>query len=147
MRIEYPRPTSAAVSAVMRANRKTDTAPEVTIRAAVHRRGMRFRKHLSVRVSNLSVRPDIVFTRQRVAVFIDGCFWHCCPVHGNRPQSNSRYWEAKLARNRARDAAVNAALEAEGWVVLRVWEHERPDEAADVISAVVSGGGPALGSG
>lgn len=138
MRLDYPLPSNAAVSAVMRGNRKTDTAPEVRIRSAIHRRGMRFRKHVLVRASSVNVRPDIVFTRQRVAVFVDGCFWHCCPVHGNRPRSNSQYWEAKLARNRSRDAAVNAALRAEGWDVLRVWEHESSEDAAEAICAVVS---------
>src|SRR5687767_14914129 len=108
-----------AVTAVMRANKKRDTLPETRLRQSLHRAGLRFRKHLEIRADALAVRPDVVFTRRRVAVFVDGCFWHSCPEHGTKPRSNSSYWAAKLQRNQARDVAVNAALERNGWRVIR----------------------------
>jgi DNA mismatch endonuclease (patch repair protein) len=83
------------------------------------------------------VRPDVVFTRARVAVFVDGCFWHCCPVHGNEPQANTGYWLPKLRRNIARDVSVNAALEKNGWTIVRGWEHEGPVAIADRVEAAV----------
>jgi DNA mismatch endonuclease, patch repair protein len=75
------------------------------------------------------VRPDIVFTRQKVAVFVDGCFWHRCPEHGTSPRFNSSYWQTKLDRNVERDREVDDALQADGWMTLRIWEHEAPDAA------------------
>jgi DNA mismatch endonuclease (patch repair protein) len=86
----------------------------------------------------LRCRVDVVFTRVRVAVFIDGCFWHSCPEHGTSPEVNTEYWAAKLARNRERDARNNEALEAAGWHVVRVWEHEDPEVAAARIAAAVA---------
>jgi len=82
-------------------------------------------------------RADIVFGPARVAVFVDGCFWHGCPEHGTGPKNNAQWWAAKLAANRERDLRVNAELEAAGWMVFRVWEHESPVEAADRIEAIV----------
>lgn len=79
------------------------------------------------------VRPDIVFTRARVAVFVDGCFWHSCPLHGRVPKSNLAYWIPKLEGNRARDDRVNSALASNGWVVVRIWEHDNVDAAAEVV--------------
>jgi DNA mismatch endonuclease (patch repair protein) len=83
------------------------------------------------------VKADIAFTRARVAVFVGGCFWHGCPDHGNTPKANTHYWGPKLKRNRARDRHVTAALEADGWTVLRIWEHEPISDAADLIVAAV----------
>ncbi len=80
---------------------------------------------------------DIAFTRARVAVYIDGCFWHGCPLHGTMPRSNTAWWEAKLSANQARDASVNSQLNALGWTVLRFWEHEAPDSVAERIYSVV----------
>lgn len=133
MTVAYPQPSSAAVSAVMRANKKADTKPEVRLRRALHARGLRFRKHLYLRASGIGVRPDLVFTRHRIAVFLDGCFWHRCPVHGNTPRANSAYWVPKLDGNVARDRRVASCLRADGWLVLRFWEHE---PVADVAVAV-----------
>lgn len=110
----------------MRGNRRVDTAPEIAVRRALHRAGHRFRKDFSITAGNVRVRPDVVFTRARLAVFIDGCFWHGCPTHGNQPKANAEYWRLKLRRNAERDARVNAALIADGWGVIRVWEHEDP---------------------
>lgn len=82
-------------------------------------------------------RPDIVFTRARVAVFVDGCFWHCCPVHGNAPEKNSTYWAPKLARNVQRDREYDLALEEAGWTVIRVWEHEPVEIAVAMVRAAL----------
>jgi len=111
----------------MRRNRSTDTRLELRVRSALHRSGLRFRKGLGIRADDIHVRPDIVFTRARVAVFLDGCFWHGCPEHGTRPQHNAGYWTGKLARNAERDRRVDGALTSDGWTVLRFWEHEPVD--------------------
>jgi DNA mismatch endonuclease (patch repair protein) len=103
----------------------------------LHRRGLRFRKDHLVRAGKVRVKPDIVFTRARIAVFVDGCFWHSCPQHGRRPACNQEYWVAKLDGNVARDRRVDQALLGEGWVVLRLWEHGLGEDAVDVIAAVV----------
>ena len=84
----------------------------------------------------LQVRPDFVFKRARLAVFVDGCFWHGCPRHGTRPKANAAFWRRKIAGNRARDRRVNRALQRAGWRVLRIWEHAlrraaRPPTAKD----------------
>lgn len=126
----------------MRRNPRSDTGPEVALRSELHGRGLRFRKDLLLRVPGRSVRPDVVFTRARVAVFLDGCFWHCCPEHGNQPRRNSDYWRPKLARNVARDRAVNEALTAAGWDVVRGWEHEAPAEIADRVEQALGSAGP-----
>ena len=119
----------------MRGNRKTGSSPEVRLRSALHRRGFRFRKNPLLRVGGITVRPDVVFTRHRVAVFVDGCFWHGCPAHGNTPRANTDYWIPKLARNRARDDLVTTTLQNAGWTVLRIWEHETVDEAVGRVAA------------
>ncbi|MFT3865196.1 MAG: very short patch repair endonuclease [Solirubrobacterales bacterium] len=132
--LPYPKPTSAEVSERMRRNRRRDSRPELALRRELHRRGLRFRVDLPVRVPGRLVRPDIVFTRARLAVFVDGCFWHCCPEHGNLPRANSSYWRPKLARNVARDRAVDSALTSSGWRVLRAWEHEPTEEVAERVT-------------
>ncbi len=95
---------------------------------------MRFRKDHPVVAGSVRVRPDIVFTAAHLVIFVDGCFWHCCPVHGRPPRANPAYWGPKLAANRARDRRVEEALRATGWVVLRVWEHTPVEEATDLVS-------------
>lgn len=133
----YPEPTSPIVSSQMRGNRSRDTRPEVRVRSLLHRSGLRFRKDALVRVEGLRIRTDIVFPSRRIAVFIDGCFWHGCPTHGRVPDSNHDYWEAKLARNISRDERNAAALVRSGWKVLRHWEHEPPESIAGAIEAFV----------
>lgn len=133
----YPTPTSAAVTAVMRGNRKADTRPEVLLRSALHRRGLRFRKNHAIVTPELRVTADVVFPGRQLSVFVDGCFWHSCPEHGTRPRSNTDYWDAKLARNIARDRRVESALAAAGWTVIRVWEHEDPATTAALIGTKV----------
>jgi DNA mismatch endonuclease (patch repair protein) len=114
----------------MRRNPRRDTAPEIALRSALHAQGPRFRKDLPVRLAARVVRPDIVFTRARVAVFVDGCFWHRCPLHGNVPRANGDYWGPKLERNVTRDHIVDQALAEEGWTVVRAWEHEPVEEVS-----------------
>src|SRR5437763_1104846 len=102
--------------AIMRANRRRDTGPERALRSALHRLGLRFRVDLPIRPDGgRAVRPDVVFPARRVAVYVDGCFWHGCPQHGTQPVTNSAYWKPKIAENKERDQRVNAALAADGW--------------------------------
>ena len=120
----------------MQGNRSRDTSPEALVRSLLHRRGLRFRKHARP-LSGLRCTADVVFPAARVAVFIDGCFWHGCPEHGRRPTTNSAYWTRKLDRNIARDRRNDSALTDAGWTVMRAWEHEPPAEVADRIASVV----------
>jgi len=122
----------------MRANRARDTGPELGVRRELHRRGLRYRVH-GQPVPGLRCRPDIIFVRERVAVFVDGCFWHLCPEHGTSPAANGEWWRHKLEANVERDRRNDAALGAAGWHVVRVWEHEAPVEAADRVSQVLTG--------
>ena len=133
----YPMASSEAVSKVMRGNRKTGSRPEAGLRRELHGRGLRYRKNPAVRTSVGLVRPDLVFSGPKVAVFVDGCFWHSCPAHGTTPGTNRGYWEPKLRRNRERDRLVTDALTAEGWVVVRVWEHELLASAASAVETAV----------
>ena len=139
-RFDGPRPpaSSAGASATGRANRRTDTRPERLARSMLHRRGLRFRKDFPIALERRRVRPDIVFLSRKLAVFIDGCFWHCCPEHAVMPKANRDYWEPKLRRNVERDLEVDLALEAEGWRVLRIWEHVPIDEAVSQIVTAVN---------
>ena len=137
LRLDYPTPSTPAVTAVMRANRKVDTTPERRLRSELHRRGLRFRKHLPIEANGIRVKPDVIFSAKRVAVFVDGCFWHACPEHGNQPKANSEYWSAKLSHNQERDAQVDEALSSTGWLVVRVWEHVAASEAADCVTSTL----------
>lgn len=121
----------------MRGNRKRDTGPELKLRSLLHRGGLRFRVNHELIVPGLRVRPDIVFVARRVAVFVDGCFWHSCRWHGTRPRVNTHYWLPKLARVKARDRKVRRLLTRAGWTVLRLWEHVPPERAADLVRAAV----------
>jgi len=130
-------PTSASASKVMRANRKRDTGPELRLRSALHAKGLRYRLGVAIRAGHVRVVPDVVFRGPRLAVFVDGCFWHRCPAHGNDPRANITYWLPKLARNVDRDRRVDAGLAASGWLVVRVWEHEPVDEVAERVAAIL----------
>ena len=133
----YPFTADPGRAANMRGNRRADTKPELALRAALFALGYRYRKDLRLDLPARRVRPDIVFTRRRVAVFIDGCFWHACPEHGSKPKSNEWYWSPKLTKNVERDRAVDDALSEAGWTVIRLWEHvPLPDAVATVVAAV-----------
>lgn len=141
-RVPYPVPSTAAATVIGKANRRTDTKPEQALRSALHRRGLRFRKDFLIRAGGVRTHADAAFTRRRLAVFVDGCFWHCCPQHGSAPRSNTAYWGPKLQGNVERDRRVTAALEADAWTVLRIWEHVPVDEAADLVQRTLTEMGP-----
>ncbi len=128
--------TSPAIRKTMQGNRSRDTKPELRLRSILHARGLRYR--VAARpIPGVRRTADVVFTRARVAVFVDGCFWHGCPEHYRRPGSNVGYWDAKVERNMARDREVEALLADAGWTVVRAWEHEDPAVVADRVERLV----------
>jgi DNA mismatch endonuclease (patch repair protein) len=122
----------------MRANRGRDTVPELRIRRALHALGYRYLIDHPL-VFDRRRRGDIVFTRRRIVVFIDGCFWHGCPEHYVLPKANRSFWSMKIAGNRARDRDTGNRLRAAGWTVVRHWEHE---DAAGVVESLIQRLGP-----
>jgi DNA mismatch endonuclease (patch repair protein) len=129
--------SSPAVRRSMQHNRPRNTSTEVALRSALHRAGLRFFKHRRP-LPDLRCEPDIVFPRVRLAVFVDGCFWHSCPDHGSLPKLNGEWWRAKLEATRARDRRNDEALQVAGWTVLRVWEHDSLDEVVDRIRHLIT---------
>lgn len=127
-----------AVRARMQRQPRRDTAPELALRRILHARGLRYFVDRAVVPGDRRRRVDVVFPRARVAVFVDGCFWHGCRAHGRPlPAANASYWSEKIARNAARDRETTDLLEAAGWVVVRVWEHEDPAAAADRVKVAL----------
>jgi DNA mismatch endonuclease, patch repair protein len=123
----------------MAANRRRDTGPEMQLRSHLHRRGFRFRVDFPIPVpGRRPVRADLAFTRKRIAVFVDGCFWHGCPEHWRPPKSNQDYWVEKIDRNRERDLLTDRLLLEEGWESIRIWEHELLDQAVESIEAALA---------
>jgi DNA mismatch endonuclease (patch repair protein) len=114
-----------------------DNVRERSLRSELHARGLRFRLHQSV-LKGLRRTVDIAFPASRTAVFMDGCFWHSCPEHRTWPKSNAAWWRQKIEANVARDRDTDARLQADGWLVLRVWEHEPLSMAADRIESAVN---------
>ncbi|MGP5413801.1 very short patch repair endonuclease [Brachybacterium paraconglomeratum] len=134
-----PPPSSEGARRTILANRRSNTEPELRVRRLLHAAGLRYRTDYAPDRANLRRRADIVFTRRRVAVFIDGCYWHGCPEHFVPPKANAQYWAGKIAANMARDRDTVERLRNLGWVVLRFWEHEEPALVAEqVILAVRS---------
>lgn len=129
-----PLPSSPAVRDRFRRQKTRDTAPELALRREVHARGLRYLVDAAP-LPWLRRRADLVFTRARIAVFVDGCFWHSCPQHATSPKSNAQWWRHKLERTVQRDRETDRALELAGWVVVRVWEHETPEQAAGRVVA------------
>jgi DNA mismatch endonuclease (patch repair protein) len=127
-----PRPLNDLVKRQMRTMPRKDTAVEMALRRELHRLGVRYRLH----PRHLPGTPDIALTRARLAVFVDGCFWHRCPEHGTSPKNNSRWWASKLDENVARDRRKDRQLEELGWLPVHVWEHEDPAVAAAKIARV-----------
>jgi DNA mismatch endonuclease (patch repair protein) len=115
--------SSAGIRRSMQSNRGRDTALELRIRSALHREGLRFRKHVRP-LPGLRCTADVVFPRERLAIFIDGCFWHSCPTHASYPKANRELWQAKLNATRERDNRNRTALKKAGWHVMQIWEHE-----------------------
>ena len=141
--------TDPRTSARMSRQRRRDTVPEVALRRELHRRGRRFFVDKAP-LPGMRRRADLVFPRHRVAVYVDGCFWHGCPQHATFPKNNAEWWAAKLAANVQRDRDTDERLQTAGWTVVRVWEHEDPITAATRVEAVLSSppetdAGPAQG--
>lgn len=132
----YPIPSSELVTRRMRNTPTKDTPAELAIRRLLHARGLRYRVDVRPEKS-LRRKADIVFGPARVAVFVDGCFWHDCPLHGSAPKANAAWWREKLRTNVERDRATSFRLTALGWTVIRVWEHEPPAEATERIARAV----------
>ncbi|MFJ3747578.1 very short patch repair endonuclease [Streptomyces albidoflavus] len=128
--------SSLDVRASMRGNRGRDTRPELLLRSLLHRRGLRYRVDTQP-IADVRRRADLVFPRDRIAVFVDGCFWHGCPDHYRPAIKNADFWREKINGNRARDAETNERLTAAGWTIIRVWEHDAPAQAADQIEYAV----------
>ena len=130
---ERAKPADAGVSRRYSTLARRDTSPEVELRRLLWRMGLRYR--VQYKVPGLPRRKvDIAFTRRKVAVQVDGCFWHGCPEHGTMPGRNSEWWRWKIAKNQARDRDTDEKLEALGWTVIHIWEHEAPDDAAATIA-------------
>lgn len=130
--------TDAVTSARMARQRRTGTAPETALRTELHRRGLRYFVDRAP-LPGLRRRADLVFPRRKVAVYVDGCFWHRCPEHATYPKNNAEWWAEKLAGNVARDRDTDARLAAAGWLVVRIWEHENSVAAADRVQSALSG--------
>jgi DNA mismatch endonuclease (patch repair protein) len=128
---------SATTRKRMQAMRQRDTDCEVLIRRALLARGLRYR--VNCRVSKMNkAQPDIVFSTAKVAIFIDGCYWHACSLHGTAPKNNAKWWADKFQANRTRDARADSMLRSEGWKVIRVWEHEDPSDVVHRIVAAIA---------
>ena len=137
LRSSPPNPSSPAARKRMESTGQRDTGAELRVRRLLFARGLRYRVDYPV-LTQPRRKADIAFTRAKVAVFIDGCFWHGCPEHGTWPKANAAFWRDKINTNKKRDLDTNRRLEAKGWLVIRVWEHEAPEEAADKIAAALS---------
>jgi DNA mismatch endonuclease (patch repair protein) len=127
-----PSPASEMVSRQMSRMPRLGTMPERTLRRELHRRGMRY----LIAPKVLPGSPDIAFTRARLAVFVDGCFWHGCPVHGTIPKHNRGWWIEKLENNRLRDTRKDGALADLGWITVHIWEHESVEIAAERVESL-----------
>lgn len=128
--------SSPGVRAVMRGNKARDTGPELRVRGLLHAMGYRYLVDAAP-IKGSRRRADLVFRGPRVAVFVDGCFWHFCPDHGMTPRTNTGFWSEKLQRNRERDVETDQLLVESGWLPLRFWEHEDPAEVAAAVAQVI----------
>jgi DNA mismatch endonuclease (patch repair protein) len=134
--IGYPHPSSPQARSRMQACGQKDTAPERALRAVLYRLGLRYRLD-SRPIPGLRRKADILFPGLKIAIFVDGCFWHGCPVHATWPVANGRYWRDKILRNRNRDRDTDRRLAKAGWLSIRVWEHEAAPTAAERIRLAV----------
>jgi DNA mismatch endonuclease (patch repair protein) len=116
--------------------RQKNTSAESALRRELHARGLRYRIHVPVLTKPRRV-ADVAFSTLRVAVFVDGCFWHGCPLHATWPKENAEFWRAKIVANRERDRDTDQRLRAESWKVVRVWAHEPPEQAAARIAVII----------
>ncbi|SDQ35335.1 very short patch repair endonuclease [Quadrisphaera sp. DSM 44207] len=135
-----PAASSPAAARTMRANRRRDTQPEVALRRELWRRGHRYLVDATPAGTSRRRRADVLLRGARIAVFVDGCFWHSCPQHLSVPKRNREWWEVKLASVRERDARTDVELRAAGWVPVRIWEHEEPRAAVDRLEVLLASG-------
>lgn len=131
-----PAPKDAVTRRRMQAIKRRDTKPELALRSELHRRGFRFYVDRAP-LPRMRRRADIVFPRKKIAVYVDGCFWHGCPVHGTWPKNNADWWRAKIEANQIRDQETDQQLIEAGWIVVRVWEHEHAGDAAGRVAEAV----------
>lgn len=136
---DTPLTSGLAVSNRMKSVRRTNTKPELAIQSCLKQMGLSFKTDFGI-IKGSQRRADIVFKEAKVTVFIDGCFWHGCPIHGTWPKTNSEFWRKKVESNRKRDLDTDYHLTNIGWKVTRVWEHESPTEVADRIFVVIKKG-------
>ncbi|WNV83746.1 very short patch repair endonuclease [Umezawaea sp. Da 62-37] len=134
-----PMPSSWATAKVMRRTKRTGTGPELALRRALHRRGLRFVVDRAPSGTNRRRRVDVLLRGPRIALFVDGCFWHSCPEHAHLPKANRSWWRLKLRGVVLRDRDTDVQLAAAGWLVVRVWEHEDPETAADCLASLSMG--------
>lgn len=127
MRAVRTDPVAPSTSRRMSRTRSRDNLSELRLRSWLFREGIRFRVHYKA-IPGARFTVDIALTRRRIAIFLDGCFWHGCPIHGSTPKNNGAWWARKFAENQARDLRVNNQLAALGWTVIRIWEHEPFEE-------------------
>ena len=135
--ISLDEPASQETSLRMAKIPQKGTEPEVSLRRELYRSGLRYRVDFVVLRKPRRV-ADIAFPRLKVAVFVDGCFWHGCPIHATWPKRNAEFWRQKIEANRLRDADTTARLRDEGWTVLRIWEHEAPSEASKSVIELIT---------
>ena len=133
-----PKSPSPEIRERMRNTRRRDTKPELELRSLLHRSGLRFFVDRPVLPDDRRRRADIVFPRAKVAVFVNGCFWHGCPEHASWPKNNAAWWRAKIEKNRDRDADTDRRLRSAGWVPVRIWEHDAPEIALLEVRKVVN---------
>lgn len=129
-------PSSPQTSRRMAKVRQTGTSAEVAVRRELYRNGLRYRVDYEVLKKPRRV-ADVAFPGLKIAIFVDGCFWHGCPKHGTWPKQNAEFWRQKIEKNRLRDADTNSKLVDIGWTVLRFWEHLSPVEAAEAAMETV----------
>lgn len=134
---DRPPATDEATLRRMRSQKRRETEPEMGLRRQLWSRGLRYRVDAPLPISGRRRRADLLFPGPRVAVFVDGCYWHACPQHGTTPKSNTSWWAEKLAANVRRDRDTDTQLDSIGWLSVRVWEHENPAQAADRVELLV----------
>lgn len=136
LRCSNPIPSSQAAINRMKAVRSKNTAPEKALQTALRSKGLNFQINVKP-IKYLNRKADIVINAAKVAIFVDGCFWHGCPIHGTHSKANPEFWENKIAQNKSRDLDTNYELKKYGWKVIRIWEHEDPELVSKMIFGII----------